>query len=270
METILPSPELILKIEQSEKDYMQDRMEAIRNRQGNPEGVDIAYFGNAMCIYSKTMPWPAFNTVKGFSSADVDYIDDILDFYRSRQRKVQFEIVPSRVDQRTLTELSKRGFYQSGFHNSMYCKPVSEKIPLPDQVQIRELNEKEFTTYATIHCRGTGLPDNGIPPVAENNRVLWHRPGWKFFIAYVFDQPAAAGVMYSKNGICSLTFAATLPKYRNQGLHKVLLKTRIVEAASQNCELVVGQCAFLSQSHRNMEAVGMKLGYVRTTWTERE
>ncbi|WP_010275846.1 GNAT family protein [Paenibacillus senegalensis] len=269
MESILPSPELIAAIEQSEKDYMKDRMEAIQNRQGNPEGVEIAYFGNAMCIYSKTMPWPAFNTVKGFSSADLDYIDEIINFYRRKHRKVQFEIVPSRVDKRTLEELNERGLYQSGFHTSLYCSPVKEKLPALNHVQIKEVKEEDFAAYATIHCRGTGLPDDGIPYVAENNRILYHRPGWKFYIAYVANQPAAAGVMYSRNRICSLTFAATLPEYRKQGLHKHLLKTRLNESANQKCEWVVGQCAFLSQSHRNMESVGMRLGYVRTTWTER-
>jgi hypothetical protein len=186
MGNILPSPDLIWKIERSERNYMKDRMEA----------------------------------------------------------------------------------YQSGFHTSMYCSPRKEKFLIPDHVQIRELNEEDLVTYATIHCRGTGLPDDGIPYVVENNRILWHRPGWKFYIAYVSDHAAAAGVMNSKNGICSLTFAATLPEYRSQGLHKCLLNTRINDSANLNCELVVGQCAFLSQSHRNMESVGMKMGYLRSTWTE--
>ena len=270
MEYILPSQELLWKLERSEKNYMKDRMEAIQNRQWNPEGVEIAYFGDTIGLYSKTMPWPAFNTVKGFSSADEEYIDDIIDFFRSRQRKVQFEIVPTRVDQRILAELSERGLYQSGFHTSMYGIPKRDEKPhFSDNVKIKELTEQDFNTYAEIHCRGTGLPDNGIPPVAENNKILWDRPGWKFFIAYVNDQAAATGVMHSQNGITSLTFAATLPEYRNQGLHRALLKARINESANQNGELVVGQCAFLSQSHRNMESVGMRLGYVRTTWTER-
>jgi|HigsolmetaAR203D_1030402.scaffolds.fasta_scaffold03080_3 hypothetical protein len=292
MNTILPSPEWISKVEQSEKDYMKDRMEAIRNRQGNPEGIEMRCYGNALCLYSQTMPWPAFNTVKGFSSADVEYLDEILDFYRSRQRKVQFEIVPSRVDQQTLSVLSERGLYASGFHTSMYGIPVAEwmervdrmerdmerenenhmvagRRPVPDHVQIKEVGEEDFVAYATVHCRGTGLPDSGIPHVAENNRVLWRRPGWKFYMAFVSGEPAAAGVMYIHNRICSLTFAATLPEYRNRGLHRLLLKTRILESARQNCELVVGQCAFLSQSHRNMESVGLRVAYVRTTWTER-
>lgn len=269
METVLPTPELIFKIEQSEKDYMHDRMEAIQQRQGNPEGVEISYFGNAMCMFSKTMPWPAFNTVKGISSEDIDYIDEIIEFYRSRQRKVQIEIVPSRVDQHMLARLSELGLYQSGFHTSMYSIPVKDQFLLPDHVDIREVNEEDFETYAAIHCRGTGLPDDGIPHVAENNKILSHRLGWKFYIAYISGQAAATGVMYNKNGISSLTFAATLPAYRNQGLHKYLLKARMYESAIQNSELIVGQCSFLSQSHRNMESVGMKMGYIRTTWTER-
>lgn len=269
MGSILPSEELVMKIEQSEKDYMKDRMEAIQNRQGNPEGVEMAYFGTAMCLYSRTMPWPTFNTVKGLTTADLDYLDDIIDFYRKRERKVQFEIVPTRVDQRVLTELRDRGLYQSGFHASTYCVPVDQLLHKPDHIHITEVEEEDFHIYAKIHCRGTGLPDQGIPYVAENNRVLWYRQGWKFYIAYVAGQPAAAGVMYAKDGITSLTFAATVPEFRGQGLHKYLLNTRLNEAFQQNCELVVGQCAFLSQSHRNMERAGMKLGYVRTTWTER-
>lgn len=268
MDIMLPSRDLVMQLEQSEKDYMKDRMAAIQEREGNPEGVEMALFGHALCLYSRTMPWPSFNTVKGLTSEDLMYLDDIIDFYRSRERKVQFEIVPSRVDERLLSELSHRGIYPSGFHASTYCAPSRELLSRPDHIEIKEVSEEDFETYATVHCRGTGLPDHGIPHVAENNSVLWRRPGWEFYMAYVSGQPAAAAVMYVKDGTCSLTFAATLPEYRGQGLHQLLLNTRIARAYQQNCELVVGQCAFLSQSHRNMERAGMKLGYVRTTWIQ--
>src|SRR5690606_3690266 len=127
----------------------------------------------------------------------------------------------------------------------------------------------QFNLYATIHCRGTGLSDEGIPYVAENNKVLYNRPGWKFFIGYINDIPAAVGVMHMQDGIASLTFAATLPEFRNQGLQQRLIERRIEEALQNNSSLVVSQCTFLSQSHRNMERIGMKLGYIRTSWTER-
>ncbi|WMT39588.1 GNAT family N-acetyltransferase [Paenibacillus sp. D2_2] len=258
-------------IERSEIDYMVDRMWAIKERPGNPEGVDMKSFGNAVAFYSRTMPWPTFNTVKGLSSDDIDSIDAILDFYKSRERKPQFEIVPSRVNSEMLRKLAERGFYQSGFHMSMYYS--MEQLP-PDWrdtgIDIKGISKEEFMMYALIHCRSTGLPDDGIPYVAENNQVLHGRPGWRFFMAMIDRNPAAVGVMYMNHTVASLTFAGTLPAYRNRGCHQALIRRRIYEAAKNGCNTVVSQAGYLTQSHRNMEQVGMKIGYIRTTWTELE
>lgn len=269
MRAQLPSETLIRDMVYSEVDYMMDRMLAIQNREGNPEGIELKRFGNVLCLYSKTMPWATFNTVKGMTHADLNYMDAILDFYRERERKVQFEIVPSLVDTEFLRCLSEQGFFQSGFHASTYMEPCKFDESPSAEIRIQEVNEDQFKIYAMIHCRGTGLPDHGMKPVAANNQVLYQRPGWRFFIAYLNDQPAATAVMYLKDSIASLTFAATLPDFRGRGLHQLLLERRIAEAQRNACRLVVGQCNFLSQSHRNMERVGMKLGYIRTTWTEK-
>ena len=269
MITTIPSKRLIQQIASSETNYMYDRMTAIQMGPDNPEGIEINRFGNAFCFYSRTMHWPAFNTVKGITSADVEWIDPLIDFYRKRERKAQFEIVPSLVDEHLLKCLSDRGFYQSGFHVSMYMEPTAFEDDRHEHLTVQKLRKDQFEIYATIHCRGTGLPDHGIPYVAANNSVLYDRPGWKFYIASVDGQPAAVGVTYMKAGIASLTFAATLPEFRNRGLHQRLLKRRIEEARRNDCRLVVSQCSFLSQSHRNMERIGMKIGYVRTTWTQK-
>lgn len=265
----IPSKELITDIEQSEMRYIHDRMLAIQSRVGNPEGIEIKQFGNAIALYSKTMPWAAFNTVKGITSSDIEFIEPIIDFYRTRDRKPQFEIVPSVVDQKYLKNLSDHGFYQSGFHSSLYMEPTMGKRDLNEVLRVQELQEDQFIQYATVHCRGTGLSDDGIEYVAANNKVLYNRPGWKFYIAYLNEVPAAVAVMHMEEGIASLTFAATLPEFRNQGLQQRLIETRVEEALRNNCRLVVGQCAFLSQSHRNMERIGMKIGYIRTSWTSR-
>ncbi|MGG4393713.1 GNAT family N-acetyltransferase [Paenibacillus thiaminolyticus] len=269
MNTIHPSEKVVHAIERSEIDYMTERMNAIQERPGNPEGVEVAQFGHAVCFYSNTMPWPSFNTVKGLRNSDTEYIDDIIRFYRERARKPQFELVPGLADQQVLRALAERGLYQSGSHTSLYAQPVAAKQePGPEAVRIEEIGASDFDTYAMIHCRGTGLPDDGIPHVAANNRVLHQRPGWFFYMAYYEDRPAAVGVMHVKGDVASFTFAATLPEYRRRGLQLSLLRCRLAEAARRHCGLAVGQCAFLSGSHRNMERAGMRTGYVRTTWTE--
>ncbi len=273
----LPDHQLVQSIEQSEMDYMYDRMIAIQQKPDNPEGIVIERFGHATALFSRTMPWPSFNTVKGLKSEDIEYVNQIIQFYRQLERKIHIEIVPSYADQVLLKKLAQNGLYQSGFHASMYIA-IDEHASLirshdmdldkHDAIRIEDLQEDQFELYAQIHCRGTGLPDSGIPHVSENNRVLYNRPGWNFYIAYVQDQPAAVAVMHVQQGVASLTFAATLPEYRGLGLHRALLKKRISEAVKQKGKLVVGQCAFLSQSHRNMEHVGMKIGYIRAAWSE--
>ena len=172
MGSLIPSKTLVKDIEYSELDYMEDRMIAIQNRIGNPEGIEVKRFGNALCLYSKTMPWGAFNTVKGITNDDLHYLNPIMNFYRERDRKIQFEIVPSLVNEDFLKLLSDLGFYQSGFHTSTYVEPHIFNDQLPEHISIQELREDQFETYALIHCRGTGLPDNGIAPVAANNKVV--------------------------------------------------------------------------------------------------
>ncbi|MDP4097371.1 GNAT family N-acetyltransferase [Paenibacillus sp. P96] len=266
---MIPTRQLIEEIEKSEMDYMTDRMQAIQEKPGNPEGVEIHSFGSATAYYSGTMNWPTFNTVKGLRDSDIESLDDILHFFKSRDRRVQFEVVPSLVSQELLIQLAERGFYHSGFHTSMYTEPLILEEEADEQITIESVQEGDFVDYATIHCRSTGLPEAGIPHVAENNRVLYNRSGWRFYLARFNGVPAAAAVMYLKGPTASLTFAGTLPSCRSYGLHCRLLKKRIAEAALADCSLVVSQCAFLSQSHRNMERIGMKIGYVKATWSQR-
>ncbi|WP_213621524.1 GNAT family N-acetyltransferase [Paenibacillus sp. J22TS3] len=267
---IRSSLELIQEIEQSEIRYMSDRMSAIQGRPGNPEGIEIQQFGQAVCYYSRSMPWGSFNTVKGITGAEVELIDSILEFYQARERNIQLEIVPGLADQEILKRLYDHGLYPAGYHTSLYMNPADlTGLHENPRIRVEELTEDQFDLYAAIHCRSFGLPEEGIPPVAANNIVLYPRPGWKFYLAYMDEIPAAAGVMYIKGDVASLTLAATLPEFRNQGLQGSLLRARIREAARSGCRLVVGQCAFLSQSHRNMEQSGMKVGYIRTTWIKR-
>jgi GNAT superfamily N-acetyltransferase len=261
---------LVDELERCEIESMADRMTAIQERTGNPEGVEIAKIGGATCFYSRTMPWPAFNTVKGLRNEGEAELAAIVDFYRERERKPQFELVPGLADPQLMRRLSGLGFGQTGFHATLYAdlSEAFEESNAPGSIYIRELDEDEYTLYGTLHCRGTGLPDNGIAPVAANNRVLHERAGWKLYLALWEDEPAGVGVMRSDGRSAVFTFAATLPEHRGNGIHRELLLHRMRQAKLQGCRFAVSQCAFQSQSHRNMEQTGMRIGYVRASWGE--
>lgn len=257
------SKQLAQRIEQSEIDYMMDRMMAIRERQGNPEHVQLRSFGGAAAIASKGMPWPQFNTVKGFGLDELLLLPEILAFYAECGCRPQFEITPAKATPELLKLLSEQGFMPGGFQASFYAVPEAASMNLPAHIRIRRLERDEMTTYARIHCLGFGMNESGIEPIAANNAVLQGRPGWHFYMGLADEIPAAAGVMYVENGTASLTFAATLPEYRSRGLQYALVRRRMQEAAMNGCQLVVSQAAYLSPSHRNMERAGMKLAYTR-------
>ena len=254
-------------IEKAEIDYMLDRMQAIKERDGNPEGIEIRRFHDAIAFYSRTMPWGLFNNVKG--TIQEEDVGAIIGFYEERSRPFELQFIPSKANKAVFRLLHDRSFYQAGFHTSMYRELLHEiELSNNKQLLVRELHEDEFELYAQIHCLGTGLSLDGQSSVASNNRVLHGREGWRYYIGFYNEEPAAVAVMHMKDQVASLTFAATLPAYRQLGLHTELLLYRMKEALRHGCKLIVGQCAYCSGSHRNMERAGMKLAYTRSTWTQ--
>ncbi|WP_239004853.1 GNAT family N-acetyltransferase [Paenibacillus tepidiphilus] len=260
--------ELARRLVQSETDYMLSRMEAIREREGNPEGIEVQVFGQAAAFYARTMPWGGFNTVKGLTPEDIVHLDEITLFYRERGRRCQLEIVPSACSEELLRTLAEKGFYQNAFHTTMYGIPRTDAPVTSPDITVREIEADEFALYGRLHCLGTGLGENGAAHVAANNEVLFRRPGWRIFLGYVDGIPAGAASMYMNQGVASCTFAATLPEFRRRGLQTAFLHRRMHEAALNNCELVVAQCAYASASQNNMERAGFRVGYTRATWVE--
>lgn len=103
------------------------------------------------------------------------------------------------------------------------------------------------------------MPAFTLDGVSQNNKVLYGKKGWHFYVALIENIPAAIAVLYVQKGIASLVASATLPHFRGRGCHTTLLKHRIHIANELDYELVVGQARFGSTSQNNMERAGMKI-----------
>lgn len=273
--SVTMSEQLAEALEAAEAKMLVDRMEAIRSREGNPEGIEIERFGNCTAVYSRTMGWTSFNAVSGIGPEDTGAVRSIVDFYRERNRKFELRIIPGKLNAELAKELASHGLMHTGFHSALYAETEEAHIipahtdPEQDdgEVTFREMNGDEFDIYGRIHCLGFGLPANGAAPIAANNRVLFGREGWRFFLGFAGEVPAAVGVMRVQGDIASFTLAATLPEYRCRGLHAGLLRKRIETAACCGSRFVAAQASFGSASYRNMERAGLKLAYIRAIWT---
>ncbi|MBU7320217.1 GNAT family N-acetyltransferase [Paenibacillus oleatilyticus] len=259
--------ELAKRIQQSEIDYFSSRISSIGERSDNPEGVEIKKVGNSIAFYIKSMPWGLFNSVKGFSEDDIDRLEEVINFYRERERRFQLEINPIGVSPKMFRHLSERGLFQEGFHSVLYGLPSKEAPELPPKIKINQINhETDFDHFAGVHCVGSGMDIAHKHHFVNNNVGLLNRPGWKLYLAYWNEKPAAVAVMYCSGSIASFTLAATAPEFRRNGLQTSLLKWRMHEAYRAGCELVVAQASFGSPSQNNMERVGMQIAWTRAVW----
>ncbi|MFE7060886.1 GNAT family N-acetyltransferase [Sutcliffiella sp. NPDC057660] len=259
---------LAVELENSEIDALHSRLNAIQEIKGNPMGVEMKRFGNATAFSCKNIPGPAFNTVKGLSSEDERYLEEILDFYRQKEIPVRFEVTPAHASTELFHQLHRLGFYQSDFHTTLYM-PISEvSASADDSLSIRKMEKHEASTYADIYVQGFQMPAFLKDGVAQNNAVLFDDNRWTFYLASVDGEPAGIGVIFIKDRIATLAAAATLPSFRNRGIQRALIQERIHQAYREECSLVVGQATFGSVSQNNMERAGMRIGYSKAIWAK--
>ncbi|MCP1308771.1 GNAT family N-acetyltransferase [Paenibacillus tyrfis] len=259
--------QLAKRIEQSEIDFFTSRIRSIGERSGNPEGVEIRKFGSSTAFYIRTMPWGLFNSLKGFSQEDLGRLEEIIHFYRERDRAFQLDLNPGSASPTLCRHLAENGLFQESFHSVLYGLPREDLPELPPNIKIRQIdNQTDFDIYAGIHCVGSGMDLAHKHHFVNNNIGLLNRPGWKLFLAYWNDVPAAVAVMYVSGDIASFTLAATIPEFRQKGLQTALLNWRMHEAYKAGCELVAAQARFGSSSQNNMERIGMRMAWTRAVW----
>jgi hypothetical protein len=76
-------------------------------------------------------------------------------------------------------------------------------------------------------------------------------------------EPQAAGAMGVAAGVALFSGDATLPEARGKGLQLRLIRTRLLAAQRDGCDLAVASVLPGSVSHRNYERAGFQLIYMR-------
>lgn len=266
MVSLILTKELAQTIEQSEIDVLHSRLMAIQAIEGNQMGVDIQRFGNATAFSVKNIPGPSFNTVKGLTDGDEQFVDQLIEFYTSREIPVRFELTPAHTSPDLLAHLQQAGFYQSDFHTSLYGSPIQNSVAVDERITIRRLESYEFDLFAEIYAQGFQMPTFLQSGIAQNNAILHGNDHWNFYLASVNDGPAGIGVLFVKGGIATLAAAATVPHLRNKGVQRALIQQRIQHATMLHSRLIVGQAKFGSVSQNNMERAGLKIAYTKAIW----
>jgi ribosomal protein S18 acetylase RimI-like enzyme len=264
--TLVPSVELIRRTIDTEASYTLSRMRVLEQIGGNPVGIAYRRAGkNGWALFARHLPVPSFNAVIGLGAGDTAEIEAILRWYRDKGGELQFEIVPGLEDDALLRELSRRGYHHSGFHVSMIARPGEAVEPDPALDIERVKDGATFEVFLDAYIAGRALPDG--EGFKRNVRPWLVQPGWSLFLGRLDGKPAAAAILYLRDGFGYLADATTDPVFRGRGLQTALLAHRMRHAAELGASHVCSGASFLSSSHRNMVRAGMTLQFVRAIWT---
>lgn len=257
-------------LEMAEIIMFESRLDALKEVQHNALGIEIGYFDGACAFSIKGIPGPSYNVVKGNSLQSELTVQNILDFYKEKEIPVRFDIAPQYVKTDTLQKLHHAGLSQSDFHTTLYSAVNNEFVSewKNTNIAIRALREEEFDIYGALYVEGFHMPPFLVDSVAENNKVLYDKPGWSFYIAALDNEDVGIGSMFIHHNTAILAASAVKPSARNKGIHQALIQHRMNEALQQNCKHLIGHAKFASISQNNMERCGMTIAYTKSIWTE--
>ena len=260
--------EVATQIEACIVSFSERKSLTLRSLPGNPYGVDMRSFGHATAFLAqRTHNSELFNHVGNIRESDISYLDEIITWYQNHGMRCSFDIIPSHASPQFLWNLAARGFYQSGFYNTLYGLPNTTPHSSSD-ITVRAVSAEEREIFADVYLESFDVPKTETYSyVRESVRLLVGMPETHCLFALRDASVAAIGVLYIYQQIGYLALAATLPAFRGYGCQKALLQARMALAEQAGCVLVTSQAGVATASHHNIEKVGLRLAYTKVQWS---
>jgi hypothetical protein len=126
--------------------------------------------------------------------------------------------------------------------------------------------EVERGTFLDCYLTGFEAAPERFAAAHRNMRHLFEVPELQFLVAWKGQVPVGVGMLYRDSRATALCAGATVPKYRRSGCHHALLAARIQTAIGQGCKQLCSWAAAGSQSHINMEDLGLMTVGVSASW----
>jgi ribosomal protein S18 acetylase RimI-like enzyme len=245
--------------------YTISRMKVLERLPGNSISINYRWVDEtAVALVSRL---PSFSRVVGLRAGHEQHIEGLVCWYREQGIKPTFEMVPGHYAASLGLELTRLGFFQSGFHASLIGDPATVDLA-DDQAIIDQVATADtMEDYLEAYVAGWGIAEKDQAQFKINVRPWLNQAGWSLYVGRLNGQAAAAATLFVKDGVGYLADATTSPAFRRRGFQSALQRRRISDAAAAGVDTVFSGAAPFSTSHRNMERIGMRVQFVRSLWT---
>jgi GNAT superfamily N-acetyltransferase len=264
----LATPDLIRRTIAIDIAYTISRLQVLERMPGNPIGVAYRRIDDRIAaLMARHIPSPSFNRVVGLRAGDEAHIAPLVAWYREHGVSARFQVVPGEYDASLGRELARHGFFHSGFHPALACR-ADDPLAVPPAADIeRVTTAAAMEDFLAAYVAGWELAEKDHAQFKANVRPWLHQPGWSLYVARADGRPAAIATVFVQGDTAYCADATTDPAFRRRGLHSALLHRRIMDAKAAGADLVTSGAAFLSDSYRNMERIGLRLMFMRAIWT---
>jgi len=257
-------------VEQSERHMWVELMRHVPESLASDLGIEVMEFDQAVGFAFKALPHWMMNRVLGLGyeqPASVGQIEDIVEFYSSRELPVGISLIPDAQPPEVVAWLQQKGFALQNSWAKMYRddSPIEQR---QTDFRIVELGQDDATQYSMAMCQGFELPAHCAPAFAALGRV----PGNHVF--GVLDKKAivAVSVLTVVNEIGHLNSMTTLKSHRGRGIQGALMAHHVDEGIRIGCKWFATETGLLpgqaNHSYNNMVRSGFQLAYERPNYVK--
>jgi GNAT superfamily N-acetyltransferase len=188
-------------------------------------------------------------------------VAEIEHFFFSRDSAVSIDLCPH-ADSSLREVLMNRGYRIADMSNVLVRDLRSDENW--SVAVLVEPTQEEIEYARTLTCGFFGR-DLITEDELRLGRTLYHMPSAQPLIARFEGQAAGACGLSVRNGVGSFWGDATLPAFRNRGVHSAMIRARLNEAAARGCDLATAGTQPGSGSQRNYQRLGFDVAYTKMT-----
>jgi GNAT superfamily N-acetyltransferase len=192
---------------------------------------------------------------------DLDRMENVF-FIRGEPSRV---VVCPLADPSLVEGLGRRGYRLSHFENILVMPLDADDAETPRNqgIDVRPVGPDEAELYAQVVAPNFVEPGEPVDEMIEMALTMLGVEHTTSFLAWIDGQPAGGGAVIVRRGLALFAGAATLPPFRNRGVHAALHHARLAYARQNGCDLAAQGAQPGSTSQRNAERRGLHVAYTR-------
>ncbi|MFZ0210897.1 MAG: hypothetical protein WAL59_33120, partial [Roseiarcus sp.] len=176
--TLVSSLGLVRRVDEAALAYTLTRMKVLERIPGNPVAIAYWTLDGATALMARNLPSSSFNRVVGIRKGQVDHVRQLVEWYRERGAGGRFEIAAGDYEPALGRELTRLGFFQSGFHAAFIGEPELRASAASEISVEPVLSGADMEEFLEAYARGWGIPDAAREPFKANVRSWLGESGW--------------------------------------------------------------------------------------------